>query len=83
MPSYSTLRPSPQGLKKTEGSPSNLGYGCLAYFRDRYDISAFIGMTFPRKDEAINNPLEGHIAFYEKMFESGVRFPFILLRKSF
>lgn len=41
----------------------------------RYDIPESIGMRFPRINEMVDNPPEGHFAFYEKMFEFGVRLP--------
>lgn len=47
----------------------------MAFFRDRYDIPKSIGMRFPRRGETVDNPPKGHVAFYEKMFEFGVRFP--------
>lgn len=61
--------------EKYEGSPSKLANGTLAFIRDRYEVPASVGMRFSMCDETIENPIAGHVAFYEKMFEFGVRLP--------
>lgn len=60
----------PEPSEKPSDSPSELEEGSLAFFRARYEIPKSIGLRFPERDETIENPHEGHVAFYEAVMNA-------------
>lgn len=60
-------------VERPADSPSELEEGSLAFFKATYEILYSIGMRFLRREETVENPFEGHVAFYEKMFDFEVR----------